>query len=69
MAGGTIVLADEIHTPDSSRFWLADGYQKAFAEGGRPPSFDKDVIRSWGDARCDPYTDDLPEIPKELIDR
>ena len=68
-AGGTIVLADEIHTPDSSRFWLADGYQKAFAEGGRPPSFDKDVIRSWVDARCDPYTDDIPEIPKELIDR
>ncbi|WP_420566224.1 phosphoribosylaminoimidazolesuccinocarboxamide synthase [Thalassobaculum sp.] len=68
-AGGTIVLADEIHTPDSSRFWLADGYQKAFVEGGRPPSFDKDVIRSWVDARCDPYTDDIPEIPKELIDR
>lgn len=68
-ADGTIVLADEIHTPDSSRFWLAAGYEKAFAEGGRPPSFDKDVIRSWVDARCDPYTDDIPEIPKELIDR
>jgi phosphoribosylaminoimidazole-succinocarboxamide synthase len=68
-ADGTIVLADEIHTSDSSRFWLADGYEKAFAEGGRPPSFDKDVIRSWVDARCNPYTDDIPEIPKELIDR
>ncbi|WPZ33912.1 phosphoribosylaminoimidazolesuccinocarboxamide synthase [Thalassobaculum sp. OXR-137] len=66
---GTIVLADEIHTPDSSRFWLADGYERAFAEGSRPPSFDKDVIRSWVDARCDPYNDDIPEIPKELIDR
>ena len=66
---GTIVLADEIHTPDSSRFWLAEGYEKAFAEGGRPPSFDKDVIRAWVDARCDPYHDDIPEIPKELIDR
>ena len=66
---GTIVLADEIHTPDSSRFWLAEGYETAFAEGGRPPSFDKDVIRAWVDARCDPYHDDIPEIPKELIDR
>ena len=68
-ADGAIVLADEIHTPDSSRFWLADGYETAFAEGSRPPSFDKDVIRSWVDARCDPYNDDIPEIPKELIDR
>lgn len=66
---GAIVLADEIHTPDSSRFWLVEGYEKAFAEGGRPPSFDKDVIRGWVDARCDPYKDPIPEIPKELIDR
>ncbi len=68
-ADGTIVLADEIHTPDSSRFWLAKGYETAFAEGKRPASFDKDVIRAWVDARCDPYKDDIPEIPKELIDR
>lgn len=68
-AGGAIVLADEIHTPDSSRFWLADGYETALEAGTRPPSFDKDVIRAWVDARCDPYRDDIPEIPKELIDR
>ncbi|WP_028792811.1 phosphoribosylaminoimidazolesuccinocarboxamide synthase [Thalassobaculum salexigens] len=68
-ADGAIVLADEIHTPDSSRFWLAEGYETAFAEGSRPPSFDKDVIRAWVDARCDPYNDDIPEIPKELVDR
>ena len=66
---GVIMLADEIHTPDSSRFWLADGYETAFSEGSRPPSFDKDVIRAWVDARCDPYNDDIPEIPKELIDK
>jgi phosphoribosylaminoimidazole-succinocarboxamide synthase len=64
---GTIVLADEIHTPDSSRFWLADGYATAFAAGTRPPSFDKDVIRTWVDARCDPYKDDVPTIPEDLI--
>lgn len=68
-ADGAIVLADEIHTPDSSRFWLADGYETALEAGTRPPSFDKDVIRAWVDARCDPYRDDIPEIPKELIDR
>ena len=66
-ASGAIVLADEIHTPDSSRFWLADGYQAAFAAGSRPPSFDKDVIRSWVAARCDPYKVPIPEIPADLI--
>lgn len=68
-ADGTIILADEIHTPDSSRFWLAKGYEAAFRDGTRPSSFDKDVIRAWVDARCDPYNDPIPEIPKELIDR
>ncbi|MDZ4093899.1 MAG: phosphoribosylaminoimidazolesuccinocarboxamide synthase, partial [Paracoccaceae bacterium] len=67
-AQGNILLADEIHTPDSSRYWQAKGYAQAFAAGTRPPSFDKDVIRSWVAARCDPYTDDIPEIPAEMID-
>ena len=66
-AAGNILLADEIHTPDSSRYWIADGYDAAFASGGRPPSFDKDVIRSWVVARCDPYVDPIPEIPAEMI--
>ncbi len=66
-AEGQILLADEIHTPDSSRYWLADGYAAAFDAGTRPPSFDKDVIRSWVVARCDPYTDPIPEIPAEMI--
>ena len=66
-ADGRILIADEIHTPDSSRYWLADGYAAAFEAGSRPPSFDKDVIRSWVAARCDPYTDPIPEIPAEII--
>ena len=66
---GTLTLADEIHTPDSSRFWLAGGYDAAFAAGTRPPSFDKDVIRAWVAARCDPYADPIPEIPPEMIAR
>ncbi len=64
---GRIVLADEIHTPDSSRYWIADGYPAALAAGTRPPSFDKDVIRSWVAARCDPYHDPVPQIPAEMI--
>jgi phosphoribosylaminoimidazole-succinocarboxamide synthase len=66
---GRILLADEIHTPDSSRYWLASGYARAFDAGSRPPSFDKDVIRSWVAARCDPYKDAIPEIPAEMIAR
>ena len=66
---GAIVLADEIHTPDSSRYWIAASYESAFASGTRPESFDKDFIRSWVAARCDPYKDPIPEIPTEMIER
>lgn len=66
-ADGNILLADEIHTPDSSRYWIASGYDTAFETGTRPPSFDKDVIRSWVVARCDPYNDPIPEIPADMI--
>lgn len=68
-AEGKILLADEIHTPDSSRYWIASGYDAAFRDGTRPPSFDKDVIRAWVVARCDPYKDPIPEIPREMIER
>ncbi|MDN5786726.1 phosphoribosylaminoimidazolesuccinocarboxamide synthase, partial [Pseudorhodobacter sp.] len=64
---GNILLADEIHTPDSSRYWRADGYRTALENGTRPPSFDKDVIRAWVAARCDPYSDPIPDIPPEMI--
>jgi phosphoribosylaminoimidazole-succinocarboxamide synthase len=64
---GRIVLADEIHTPDSSRFWRADSYQARFALGEPPESFDKDVIRNWVASRCDPYRDALPAIPEDLV--
>jgi phosphoribosylaminoimidazole-succinocarboxamide synthase len=64
---GRIILADEIHTPDSSRYWLASSYPERFASGERPESFDKDFVRSWVAARCDPYKDEIPEIPAALI--
>lgn len=65
---GTIILADEIHTPDSSRYWFAETYPERFAKGERPESFDKDFVRAWVAARCDPYKDPIPEIPAEMID-
>lgn len=64
---GRIVLADEIHTPDSSRFWRAASYKARFAAGQRPESFDKDFVRNWVAERCDPYHDPIPPIPDDLI--
>lgn len=65
---GTIILADEIHTPDSSRYWIADSYLASFEKGERPQSFDKDFVRAWVAERCDPYTDEIPEIPLSLVE-
>jgi phosphoribosylaminoimidazole-succinocarboxamide synthase len=65
--GGRIILADEIHTPDSSRYWIAASYESRFAAGQRPESFDKDFVRSWVTERCDPYKDPIPEIPAEVV--
>ncbi|MGH7115934.1 MAG: phosphoribosylaminoimidazolesuccinocarboxamide synthase [Stellaceae bacterium] len=64
---GHIVLADEIHTPDSSRYWLADSYPRRFAEGEPPESLDKDFVRRWVAERCDPYRDPIPEIPRDIV--
>ena len=66
-ANGRIVLADEIHTPDSSRYWRMDSYEARFEAGSKPDSFDKDFVRNWVAARCNPYTDPIPEIPESLI--
>jgi phosphoribosylaminoimidazole-succinocarboxamide synthase len=64
---GRIVLADEIHTPDSSRWWFAGSYAARFEAGERPESFDKDFVRSWVTARCDPYNDPIPPIPEDVV--
>lgn len=65
-ATGEILLADEIHTPDSSRYWFAGSYAGRFEAGQAPQSFDKDFVRSWVVARCDPYKDTVPPIPDEI---
>ena len=64
---GEIVLADEIHTPDSSRYWLAASYERRFAVGEPPDTLDKDFVRRWVAERCDPYNEPIPEIPGEIV--
>jgi phosphoribosylaminoimidazole-succinocarboxamide synthase len=66
-ADGQVILADEIHTPDSSRYWFAQSYEERFAKGEKPESFDKDFVRNWVAARCDPYKDPIPQIPAEVV--
>ena len=46
-ADGTVVLADEVHTPDSSRYWYADTYERAMSEGADPKALDKEYVRRW----------------------
>jgi phosphoribosylaminoimidazole-succinocarboxamide synthase len=65
---GRIVLVDEIHTPDSSRYWIANSYAERFAEGKDPENIDKEFLRLWFAKHCDPYNDKiLPAAPPELI--
>ena len=64
---GQIILADEIHTPDSSRYWIGDSYERRFAAGQPPESLDKDFVRRWVSERCDPYRDPIPQVPHEVI--
>ena len=64
---GRIRLADEIHTPDSSRYWTADSYPARFEAGGNPESLDKEFLRLWVAERCDPYKDPIPKIPNVTL--
>ncbi|MCG8510254.1 MAG: phosphoribosylaminoimidazolesuccinocarboxamide synthase [Rhodospirillales bacterium] len=64
---GVITLADEVHTPDSSRFWHLASYESRLAAGQEPESLDKEFLRLWVAARCDPYNEPIPEIPAETI--
>ncbi|MAI10873.1 MAG: phosphoribosylaminoimidazolesuccinocarboxamide synthase, partial [Rhodospirillaceae bacterium TMED167] len=64
---GTVVVADEILTPDSSRYWIADTYHQKFQAGENPDSLDKEFLRLWISARCDPYKDSIPEIPADTL--
>jgi fusion protein PurCD len=65
---GRIYLIDEIHTTDSSRYWLKASYEERLTGNQEPESIDKEFLRLWFVEQCDPYHDKvLPEAPQELV--
>ncbi|MDQ7957003.1 MAG: phosphoribosylaminoimidazolesuccinocarboxamide synthase [Rhodocyclaceae bacterium] len=71
---GTLVLMDEVLTPDSSRYWPVEGYEQALADGSNPPSYDKQFVRDWLEAvriNGKPWdkTPPAPRLPKDVIDK
>jgi phosphoribosylaminoimidazole-succinocarboxamide synthase len=64
-AGGELILIDEELTPDSSRFWPADGY----APGRPQPSFDKQIVRDWLDESGWDHEPPPPDLPDEVVAR
>jgi phosphoribosylaminoimidazole-succinocarboxamide synthase len=68
-AAGTLTLIDEVHTPDSSRYWQAASYEARIAQGLEPDYFDKEFLRLWFIEHCDPYRDAaLPEAPAAMVE-
>jgi len=65
---GRLVLCDEIHTPDCSRFWFADDFDAAFAEGREPKKLDKEYLRQWLAAQGFTGVGPVPKIPAEVFE-
>jgi phosphoribosylaminoimidazole-succinocarboxamide synthase len=63
---GSVVLIDEVHTPDSSRFWIADSYQERFAAGVDPENFDKEFVRLAYAEKGYRGDGEIPSMPDEL---
>jgi phosphoribosylaminoimidazole-succinocarboxamide synthase len=64
-AGAEVVLADEVLTPDSSRFWPADQYEP----GKTQPSFDKQYVRDWADEAGWDHKPPAPELPADVVEQ
>ena len=64
---GKIVLIDEIHTPDSSRFWIAATYEEKMAIGQEPDNINKEFLRLWMANQGYRGEGEMPAIPKEVI--
>ena len=64
VVGAEVLLIDEVLTPDSSRFWPAEGYEP----GGSQPSFDKQFVRDWLDSSGWDHTPPPPDLPQDVID-
>jgi len=65
LSGGDIILIDEVLTPDSSRFWPADGYKP----GGSQPSFDKQFVRDWLEQSGWDKNSPPPPLPADVVER
>ena len=63
---GSLVLIDEVHTPDSSRFWRADSYEARFAAGENPENFDKEFVRLAYAEKGYRGDGEIPSMPDEL---
>lgn len=64
-ADGSLILADEVLTPDSSRFWP----QESYAPGANPPSLDKQFVRDWLDSISFNHQPPGPELPDDVVSR
>jgi phosphoribosylaminoimidazole-succinocarboxamide synthase len=61
------MLIDEIHTPDSSRFWMADSYEENISKGSEPENFDKEFLRLWYTERGYQGDGEPPVATEDLI--
>ena len=66
MREGKLVVSDEIHTPDSSRYWFADTYAALFAAGESQRKIDKEYVREWLAARGFCGDGPVPKLPDEV---
>ena len=71
---GTLILMDEVLTPDSSRYWPVEGYDAAFRSGANPPSYDKQFVRDWLEqVRVDGKPWDksppAPALPPDVVEK
>ena len=65
-AAGKLVVIDEIHTPDSSRYWYRERYERALAQGGDPEALDKEYVRRWLQEQGYRGEGAPPEIPVDV---
>ena len=67
LKGDDLYLIDEVHTPDSSRFWYADTYEALFEKGEKQRELDKEYLRRWlMEERGYMGDGPIPEIPDEI---
>jgi len=67
LVDGELIVVDEMHTPDCSRFWFADDYEAAFAEGREPRKLDKEYLRGWLSSQGFTGEGKVPAIPAEVF--